>query len=179
VYICIYTRSWPTSHLIHTCVQMDLDVQLQRALNYEAYELAQGVRAKRQRVCVYVCVCACVCACVCVRVCVCVCMCMIVCVHAHAHACGRVCVIYALMCGRAKRHGVFRWTCVYVCVRVCVYVRECCLLPFWRVFAYTFLGEGVGLHVTHTQTHTDTHTQTHTNTHTRKHTHILDRWTKL
>ncbi|KAF5827961.1 Hemimethylated DNA-binding protein YccV like-domain-containing protein [Dunaliella salina] len=36
--------------MVYFIFQMDLDVQLQRALNYEAYEFAQGVRAKRQRV---------------------------------------------------------------------------------------------------------------------------------
>ncbi len=30
--------------------QLDLDTQLQRCLNYEAYEAAQEVRKKRQRV---------------------------------------------------------------------------------------------------------------------------------
>eukprot|EP00983_Pelagomonas_calceolata_P024506 772396-Pelagomonas_calceolata.AAC.3 len=37
--------------MVYFIFQMDLDVQLQRALNYEAYEFAQGVRAKRQREC--------------------------------------------------------------------------------------------------------------------------------
>ena len=61
-----------TRSLTHA-VQLDLDTQLQRALNYEAYEQAQELRAKRQKVCACLHASLSLCVCVCVHVCVCAC----------------------------------------------------------------------------------------------------------